>query len=405
MKIASQRVLLISLATFVISCSAAALWLFYQLSNTPAGANAVTQRGLTADSHITGPFPPTFTPTSIPTPTPTSTPSPTPTPIPTVRSTPPPVVTPPPTPTPRPRPNPGGLPPHVLTGYWQNFVDGAIPLRLSDINAYYTLVVVAFADADPNTPGGVTFTLNAGLSSALGGYTVDQFTSDIATLHARGKKVILSVGGGQGTVDVSDATSATNFATSVYGLMRTYGFDGVDIDMENTIDVANMTSALQRLSTKVGSRLIITLSPQTVDMQSTSDSYFQLALNIQNILTQVNMQYYNSGTMFGCDQRVYADGSEDFLTALACIQLQGGLDPSQVGLGVAGSPAAASNGYLAPATVNQALGCLASQQTCGTFIPPSTWSLGSVTVWSINVDASHGYPFANTIGPYLKTLP
>lgn len=394
MTVVSRRVLLIALVVLSVMGSATALFFFYQ--STSLQARTAT-RGFEADHATSTPQLPTPTATSAP-PLPTPTATNTPAPIPTAQSI--------PTPTPRPIPSPGGLPLHVLTGYWQNFADGAIPLRLSNINAYYTLVVVAFADADPNTPGGITFTLNSGLSSALGGYTVAQFTRDIATLHARGKRVILSVGGGQGTIDVSDAESAKNFANSVYGLMRTYGFDGVDIDMENnSLDVAGMTSALQQLARKAGPRLIITLAPQTIDMQSTSDSYFQLALNISNILSLVNMQYYNSGTMLGCDQRVYADGNEDFLTALACIQLQSGLNPSQVGLGVPGSPAASSNGYVDPSVVKQALGCLATQGTCDTFTPPSTWSIGSVTIWSINVDASHGYPFANAVGPYLRTLP
>ena len=42
-------------------------------------------------------------------------------------------------------------------------------------------------------------------------------------------------------------------------------------------------------------------------MQSTpSSDYFQLALNIKDILTIVNMQYYNSGSMNGCDGNVYS---------------------------------------------------------------------------------------------------
>lgn len=69
------------------------------------------------------------------------------------------------------------------------------------------------------------------------------------------------------------------------------------------------------------------MAPQTIDMQSTAGGYFKTALNIKDILTVVNMQYYNSGSMNGCDGKVYAQGSVDFLTALACIQLEGGLDP------------------------------------------------------------------------------
>ena len=300
----------------------------------------------------------------------------------------------------------GGLPKHVLTGYWQNFTNGAKALRLSDVPTTYDLVAVAFADTDPSKPGGVTFNLDSGLSSALGGYSAAQFTSDIATLHGRGQKVILSVGGQNGTVSVGDSTAAANFASSVYALMRQYGFDGVDIDLENGINASAMTSALQQLSGSAGSGLIITLAPQTLDMQFTTSGYFQLALNIKSILTIVNTQYYNSGSMNGCDGNVYSEGSVDFLTALACIQLQNGLSPAQVGLGLPASGSAAGSGYVSPSVVDNGLDCLARGTNCGRFKPTTTWpSIRGAMTWSINWDASNGYAFANTVHPHLATLP
>lgn len=333
---------------------------------------------------------------------PTGSNTPTPTPPPTTTPTP----TPPPTTTPTPTPPPSNLPRHLITGYWQDFTNGATPLRLSAVNPNYTIIAVAFANADPSNPGGVTFSIDSGLSSALGGYSTSQFISDIATLHSQGKRVIISVGGQNGTISVSDATSAANFANSVYGLIQTYGFDGVDIDLENGLNPTFMTSALQQLSSRVGSSLIITLAPQTIDMQSTGGDYFQLALNIKSILTIVNMQYYNSGTMLGCDGNVYAEGTVDFLTALACIQLQGGLSPSQVGLGLPASTSAAGSGFVSPSVVNAALDCLATGSNCGSFHPSATYpSIRGAMTWSINWDASNGSNFANTVGAHLGTLP
>ncbi len=337
---------------------------------------------------------------STPTPTPTQTTTPTATPTQTATPSPTPV-----TPTPTPCTTCGSLPKHLLTGYWQDFTNGATALRLSNVSSNYDIIAVAFANADPSNAGGVTFSIDSGLSSALGGYTAAQFTSDIATLHAQGKKVIISVGGQNGTISVSDATSATNFANSVYGLMTTYKFDGVDIDLENGLNPTYMTSALQQLSAKAGSSLIITLAPQTIDMQSTSGDYFQLALNIKSILTVVNMQYYNSGTMLGCDGNVYAEGTENFLTALACIQLQGGLRPDQVGLGLPASSSAGS-GYVSPSVVNAALDCLATGSNCGSFKPSTTYpTIRGAMTWSISWDASNGYNFANTVKPHLSSLP
>jgi chitinase len=298
-----------------------------------------------------------------------------------------------------------GLPAHVLMGYWQDFTNGATPLTLADVPASYNLVAVAFGTATA-TPGQVAFSLDPTLASDLGGYTQQQFTADIATLHARGQKVILSVGGQDGAISVDDAASAASFASSVYSLIQQYGFDGVDIDLENGVDPAYMASALEQLESDVGGGLIITLAPQTVDTQTTGDDYFELALDIKSILTMINTQYYNSGTMNGCDGNVYAEGTENFMTALACTELEGGLSPSQVGLGLPASSAAAGSGYVAPSVVDDALDCLATGASCGSFVPPQTWpSIRGVMTWSINWDAASGYNFAGTVSPYLSTLP
>jgi chitinase len=299
-----------------------------------------------------------------------------------------------------------GLPAHVLMGYWQDFTNGADVLTLAQVPTSYNLVAVAFGDSD-STAGQVTFSVDSGLSSASGGYTQAQFISDIKTLQARGQKVILSVGGEDGTIEVDSTASAAAFASSMYSLIQQYGFNGVDIDLENGVDPSYMASALEQLESDVGSSLIITLAPQTVDTQSTGDDYFELALDIKSILTMINTQYYNSGTMNGCDGNVYAEGTENFITALACTELEGGLSPSQVGLGVpASSSAAPDGGYVSPSVLDDALDCLAAKQNCGSFVPPTTWpAIRGVMTWDINWDASNGYALADTVAPYLTTLP
>ncbi|AWT45199.1 MULTISPECIES: chitinase [Streptomyces] len=295
-----------------------------------------------------------------------------------------------------------GLPKHAVTGYWQNFNNGATVQRLSDVQAAYDIIAVAFADAT-TTPGAVSFTLD---SAGLGGYTVDQFKADIRAKQAAGKKVVISVGGERGTVAVNDATSATNFANSVYSLMQTYGFDGVDIDLENGLNATYMTQALRALSAKAGPSLILTMAPQTIDMQSTSNAYFRTALNVKDILTVVNMQYYNSGSMLGCDGKVYSQGSVDFLTALACIQLEGGLAPSQVGLGLPASTRAAGSGYVSPTVVNNALDCLTKATNCGTFKPSRTYpDLRGAMTWSTNWDAAAGNAWSGAVGVHVHGLP
>ncbi|GHJ31013.1 chitinase [Streptomyces hygroscopicus subsp. sporocinereus] len=295
----------------------------------------------------------------------------------------------------------GTVPRHAVTGYWQNFDNGAAVQKLRDVQDQYDIIAVAFADAT-GTPGAVDFTLDP----AVGYGSEQQFKDDIKAKQAAGKSVVISIGGQNGTVSVNDAASANNFANSVYALMREYGFNGVDIDLENGLNATYMTQALRTLSAKAGSGLVITMAPQTIDMQSTSNGYFQTALNIKDILTVVNMQYYNSGSMLGCDGKVYSQGSVDFLTALACIQLEGGLSPSQVGLGLPASTRGAGSGYVSPSIVNNALDCLARGTNCGSFKPARTYpELRGAMTWSTNWDATAGNAWSGAVGPKVHGLP
>jgi chitinase len=299
-----------------------------------------------------------------------------------------------------------GLPAHVLAGYWQDFTNTAEPLSLASVPSGYNLVDVAFANADSANDGGVTFSIDPTLASDLGGYTAAQFTADVKTLQSRGQKVVLSVGGQNGDVTVADASEAANFANSVYSLMKTYGFNGVDIDMENGINPTYMAQALESLRTMAGSSLIITLAPQTLDMYQTTSDYFALALDIKSILTISYTQYYNSGSMNSCNGSVVSEGTEDFVTGQACFQLENGLSPSQVGLGFPASQSAAGSGYVSPTVVDDSLDCLAAAKNCGSFVPSSPWpGIGGAMDWSINWDASNGYQFETTVGAYLRNLP
>ncbi|MET9557330.1 glycoside hydrolase family 18 protein [Streptomyces sp. NPDC006645] len=299
--------------------------------------------------------------------------------------------------------DPGGpaVPKHALTGYWQNFNNGATVQKLRDVQAQYDIIAVAFADSTA-TPGQIVFNL----SSALGYSGVAEFKSDIAAKKAAGKSVIISVGGELGNVTINSDASATAFANSTYALMQEYGFNGVDIDLEHGINSTYMTKALRQLSAKAGSGMVLTMAPQTIDMQNTGTEYFKTALAVKDILTVVNMQHYNSGSMLGCDGQVYSQGTVDFLTALACIQLEGGLDASQVGIGVPASTRGAGSGYVSPTIVNNALDCLTRGTNCGRFKPSKTYpGLRGAMTWSTNWDATAGNAWSNAVGPHVHALP
>jgi chitinase len=290
-----------------------------------------------------------------------------------------------------------------LTGYWHNFDNGSGTIHLADVPSQYNLVEVAFADASASSPGGIEF--NLATKDFGGTYSVDQFKADVQTLHAQGRKVVLSIGGQNGTINVTSATQATNFANTAAAVLKEYGFDGVDIDFENGIDATYTSQALHTLASKVGSSFVLTMAPQTIDYQATSMAYYKLTQNVKDILTVVNTQYYNSGSMLGADGKVYSQGSVDFVTSQAAILLdQLGLRPDQVGLGYPATSQAAGGGYQSTANVIAALDCLEKGTSCGSFKPSKAYGkLGGVMTWSVNWDKTSGYAFAHAVGARLAT--
>ncbi|WP_323188094.1 chitinase [Streptomyces sp. NBC_00237] len=295
------------------------------------------------------------------------------------------------------------VPEHALTGYWQNFKNGAAIEKLSDVSDAYDIIAVSFADL-ADEPGEVGFQLNM---DAIKGYSVAQFKADIKAKQRAGKSVIISVGGEHGKVEVDDGASAKRFTDSVHKLMTEYGFDGVDIDLENGgVSAEYMTRSLKALREKVGPKLVVSMAPQTKDMQSVDSDYFKTALNIKDFLTVVNTQFYNSGSMKGCDGKVYQQGTVDFLTAQACIQLESGLHPSQVGLGLPTNKRNKDAGYVEPEVVNQALDCLTKGTSCGKFKPAKTYpGLRGAMVWSTNWDATDGHAWSKAVGAKVRALP
>lgn len=297
----------------------------------------------------------------------------------------------------------GALPGKQLTGYWQNFVNGATPLRVADVSAAYDVIVLAFAEADPARPGAVTFGVDPGLSSALGGYDEAALKADIAAKKAEGKSVVLSIGGERGDVDLGGPANVTNFVDSFAAIAAEYGIQGLDVDLEHGFDVANMASAIQRLRERMGEGFLLTMAPQTLDVQP-GGAYLQLIDQVKDLITVVHTQYYNSGSMNGCHGQAVTQGTVDFITAQACILLQR-LRPDQVSLGLPATSSAAGSGYVSPDVVTAALDCLTTGSRCGSYVPETPFpGLSGVMTWSVNWDAASGGSFSGPVRAHLDSL-
>lgn len=115
----------------------------------------------------------------------------------------------------------------LLVSYWENWrqKDGSF-LPLSQSPTQLDIIAVAF-NSNSSVPGFVDFQLG------IPGITDAEFLADIAFLKSRGQYVVLSIGGGGAHFFVNTPEAQAEFTSSVYAVIKKWGFDGIDIDLEN----------------------------------------------------------------------------------------------------------------------------------------------------------------------------
>lgn len=306
------------------------------------------------------------------------------------------------------------LPKHMVTGYWHNFVNGSANLKLSDVPEYYDMICVSFT-GNTQTPGEVTFSLDADLCNALGGYTKEQFTKDIKALKKKGQHVIVSVGGAEGRIDINSKEAADLFAKGLIQIIEEYGFEGVDIDLEGSAvsGVEYIASALHDVHNHFGDDFIITMAPETFYFQGANlaanditTSYLRLAMEIKDILTICYPQFYNTGGMLGYGGIMVNPGDADFLTALSTLLIEsGGLRADQVAIGVPCLPQAAGSGYVTTDVVETAVNAMVNGTSSGAFTVPKKYSdFRGVMTWSINWDATNNYEWGKAMAKAMDKL-
>ncbi|WP_088997607.1 chitinase [Micromonospora echinaurantiaca] len=379
------------------------------------------------------------TPTSPPTtPPPTSTPP----------TTPPP-TTPPPTTPPPTTPPAGGLPKHALIGYLHaSFANGSGYLRMADVPADWDIVNLAFGEPTSVTSGDIRFQL-CPPAECPGVESEAEFIAAIRAKQQQGKKVLLSIGGQNGQVQLTTTAARDTFVRSVSAIIDRYGLNGLDIDFEGhslylnagdtdfrnptTPVIVNLISAIRALKQRYGANFVLTMAPETFFVQlgyqfygpgpwggqdPRAGSYLPVIHALRDDLTVLHVQDYNSGPIVGLDNQYHTMGGADFHIAMTDMLLAGfpvagnanavfpPLREDQVAFG-APSSVSAGNGYVAPAGVQAAVTCLVRGQSCGSYTPRSGTNpnFRGLMTWSINWDRYYNWEFRLNHGPFLKALP
>lgn len=157
---------------------------------------------------------------------------------------------------------------------WSNSGSPALSTTPANIN----VVNIAFAQGDP---------------PALVGWASDgqaRFVSDVGALRARGVRMVLSVGGAGGSINIANRQG---FVGGIMAINAMVPLDGLDWDLEGAsmgqADVLWISAELKRLR---GANFAITLAPNG----SNIDSYLPIAaaLNAAGNLTRIGQQFYDA---------------------------------------------------------------------------------------------------------------
>jgi chitinase len=355
--------------------------------------------------------------------------------------------TPPPT-TPPTQPPVGGLPKHALIGYLHaSFANGSGYLRMADVPADWDIINLAFGEPTSATSGDIRFAL-CPAAECPGVESEAEFIAAIRARRQAGRKVLLSIGGANGQVQLTTTAARDRFVSSVSAIIDRYGLDGVDIDFEGhslslnagdtdfrnptTPVIVNLIAALRSLKARYGAGFVLTMAPETFFVQlgyqfygsgpwggqdPRAGSYLPVIYAMRNDLTVLHVQDYNSGSIMGLDNQYHSMGGADFHIAMTDMLLAGfpvagntanmfpALREDQVAFG-APSSVSAGNGYVSPPGVQQAVSCLVKGQSCGGYTPRSGTNpnFRGLMTWSINWDRFYGWEFRNAHEPFLNSL-
>ncbi|MEV6194218.1 glycoside hydrolase family 18 protein [Streptomyces sp. NPDC051920] len=335
------------------------------------------------------------------------------------------------------------LPAHALVGYLHaSFANGAGYTRMADVPDSWDVIDLAFGEPTSVTSGDIRFN-RCPVTECPTVESDADFKAAIKAKQAAGKKVLISIGGQNGQVQLATTAARDTFVSSVSKIIDTYGLDGLDIDFEGhslsldasdtnfksptTPVIVNLISALKTLKAKYGSKFVLSMAPETFFVQlgyqyygtgkwggqdPRAGAYLPVIYALRDDLTLLHVQDYNSGSIMGLDNQYHSMGGADFHIAMTDMLLTGfpvagdannvfpPLRPDQIAIGMPATTNA-GNGYVAPAEVTKTLDCLTKKTSCGSYATHGTWpGLRGLMTWSVNWDRFGGWEFSRNFDAY-----
>lgn len=302
---------------------------------------------------------------------------------------------------------------NVVIGYWENWVNSETPnIKLREVNPGWDVVIVSFMICDSSNYIGlfdVDNTLYPGSNREA------DFKADVEFCQARGQKVLISAGGATGKLSLNSEAQRDAYLESIIKIVDKFGFDGIDIDFENSIlnvtasDTLNnpttniqnyLNYILHKLVDRYGKDFMVTMAPEHPYVQGGALSwggyyggYLPLINLTRDIITFIHPQYYNNPIngydgSWGTEDLGFSGYNADSLIKLSEMLINGfktfkgemfeGLRPDQVAIGVPCSSTAAGSGYLPLSEYQSALADLMQKYP----------DFRGIMTWSINYDAA-----------------
>ncbi|PKH05520.1 immunoglobulin-like domain-containing protein [Moritella sp. Urea-trap-13] len=193
---------------------------------------------------------------------------------------------------------------NVVVGYWHNWCDGrgyqggnAPCVELEAVNPQYNVVNISFMKVYDTADGSIpTFKLDPtiGLSEA-------EFIAQINTLNSQGRSVLIALGGADAHIELTRGDEDA-LATEIIRLTDLYGFDGLDIDLEQAAITAKdnqfvIPAALKMVKDhyrKTGDNFMITMAPEFPYLTA-NGAYTPYLTELDGYYDFINPQFYNQG--------------------------------------------------------------------------------------------------------------